>query len=230
MAAQTAPVEPVPELMVSPAPRSQNRTSSVCRSDGADEGDVGAVGEMRMRFDLGAHAAPVEIEILHKDRALRIADVEQSRLPLALRQSEAEADLLRTPRGPAHVHLEGETQTSPVDEPQFPQARPGPDAERGSRASSGSTRNAAAQRVPLPEISASLPSALKSRISASQWASSPASATSIQPSAPMPVWRSQIARAAAVQSLARRLAGPGQQEIVLRAVRFGERNSHHLRL
>src|SRR5271170_3180480 len=46
---------------------------------------------------------------------------------------------------------------------------------------------AAAQRVPFPEISASLPSALNNRI---EWPR-----INIQPSAPMPVWRLQMARA-----------------------------------
>jgi len=41
------------------------------------------------------------------------------------------------------------------------EAGAGPDAD-GSAASPTSTRNAAAQRVPLPEISAILPSELKS--------------------------------------------------------------------
>src|SRR5579872_1072038 len=52
-----------------------------------------------------------------------------------------------------------------------------------------SIKSAAAQRVPLPEISASLPSALNKRIVLPR--------TMIQPSAPTPVCRLQIARATA---------------------------------
>jgi len=57
-----------------------------------------------------------------------------------------------------------------------------------------STRKAAAQRVPLPDISASLPSELNSRIEAGSTAEG--GVTRIQPSAPIPAWRSQMATAA----------------------------------
>src|SRR6185437_5951175 len=58
---------------------------------------------------------------------------------------------------------------------------------------------AAAQRVPLPEISGSLPSALNRRIVASR-SIALALRISIHPSAPMPVWRWQMARAIAGRS------------------------------
>ena len=57
-----------------------------------------------------------------------------------------------------------------------------------------STRNAPAQRIPFPDISASLPSALKKRIRASCPRVS-GFITTIRPSAPAPVWRSRILRA-----------------------------------
>ena len=49
----------------------------VCAVHGPDERDVGAVGEVGMRFDLGAHGAPIEIEILHRHGALRVAHPDQ---------------------------------------------------------------------------------------------------------------------------------------------------------
>ena len=75
-----------------------------------------------------------------------------------------------------------------------------------SRASPASMTKAAAQRVPLPGISASPPSGLNRRIAQSH-AVSPFSAgeTRSQPSAPAPVWRSQMATAARV----RPSRGPG---------------------
>ena len=57
-----------------------------------------------------------------------------------------------------------------------------------------SMRNAPAQRMPFPDISASLPSALKRRIRAS-WPRILDFKTTISPSAPAPVWRSRILRA-----------------------------------
>ena len=87
-----------------------------------------------------------------------------------------------------------------------------------SRASPASIRKAAAQRVPLPEISAVLPSELYNSMA-------PCSpllpgSTRIQPSAPTPVCRWQMARAAAaailkglVRSPARVLTPAGPLEL-----------------
>ena len=58
---------------------------------------------------------------------------------------------------------------------------------RRSRSATMPRSSAATQRVPFPEISASLPSALKSRMCMPS--------ISIHPSAPIPVWRLQIAHA-----------------------------------
>ena len=52
----------------------------------------------------------------------------------------------------------------------------------------------AAPGLPLPDISASLPSALKKRTRAS-WPLTSGFITTIKPSAPAPVWRSRMARA-----------------------------------
>ena len=88
-----------------------------------------------------------------------------------------------------------------------------------------SIRNAAAQRVPLPEISLVLPSEFHS--SDGSVGARALLETSIHPSAPTPVWRSQIATAIAARIGARRqIASPGEQKIVARAVSFGERNFH----
>ena len=89
-----------------------------------------------------------------------------------------------------------------------------------------STSKAAAQRVPLPEISLRLPSEFHSSMAAC--APSVPGPIRIQPSAPMPVCRSQIARSqrGGIASLDGQLIAPGQQEIVARAVRFCKRNLH----
>ena len=46
----------------------------------ANEGHIGAIGEARMPFELGAHLSPVEIEIADEYGALRIADVQDHAL------------------------------------------------------------------------------------------------------------------------------------------------------
>src|SRR5207245_57282 len=55
-------------------------------------------------------------------------------------------------------------------------------------------RSTPAQRMPLPDISASLPSALKNRARAS-WLLERGGSKTMKPSAPTPVWRSSISRA-----------------------------------
>ncbi len=88
-AAAAAPVEPVPELMVSPAPRSKKRTSSVCRSTTRTKETLVRFGKARMPLDPAPSAAPVEIEIVDEDGALRIADVQDRGLAVRARSWRA---------------------------------------------------------------------------------------------------------------------------------------------
>jgi len=77
------------------------------------------------------------------------------------------------------------------DNHNYPGSPTNPDGTFGPGVIPCHSANAAAQRVPLPEISGSLPSELNNRVRSP----APSFATSIQPSAPIPVVRAQIRRA-----------------------------------
>ncbi len=173
-AAAAAPVEPVPELLVSPAPRSQKRTSMVWRSTLRTNETLVRFGKARVSLHRRAHRAPVEIEVVHRENALRIARVDNHRIEVLNLCGEVDdADV-------SHIHLELELELVPRDhEPEVLDAGAGPDDENRFCRAGPSQAAAAAHRVPLPEISGSLPSELKRRMDASN--PSPAGAVEQHP-------------------------------------------------
>ena len=64
------------------------------------------LGKCGWRLDVGAHGAPVEIEIVDGNGALRIADPDQGDVAGAGGERQKEVQLLHL--GPPHVHFEFE--------------------------------------------------------------------------------------------------------------------------
>ena len=140
--------------MVSPAPRSKNRTSSVWSSTTRTKETLVRLGKRGMAFQLRSQRSPVEIEIVDEDGALRIADVQDDTLRGPGRWSTRNSSTCGRP-----MFISNRVAVSPC-------APAGADAsgrrrlrcERSRLARPASTSSAAAQRVPLPEISLRLPS------------------------------------------------------------------------
>src|ERR1035437_10262938 len=90
--------------------------------DFPDEGDVGPIGKLPVPFDGCAEGSPVEIEMIDKDGALRISDVEDGRIMI----EDGCAQFLDM-RG-AHVHLEREAVAGAFAQAELFQSSAGKDA------------------------------------------------------------------------------------------------------
>ncbi len=107
-AATAAPVDPVPELFVSPAPRSQKRTSMACSSTARMNETLVRLGKCGWRSISAPIARQSKSKVLDRHGALRIAHIHQCDVARAggKRQVEAPGQYARGP----HVHLEMERQ------------------------------------------------------------------------------------------------------------------------
>ena len=220
-AAAAAPVDPVPELLVSPAPRSQKRTSMVWRSTASDERHIGAVGKPGIAFDGRAHGCASRNR--NRRRAGRTADCPR-------RQSRH--------RGPARWRAVPRCAARPCsfrtrysrpwcdEQPQMFDARAGADAEFRLRPVRSRASSAAAQRVPLPESSGSLPSELKRRMEASKSGAGRCDRPASSHRRRRPYSDRRWPRRFPGRPVAGRVLRHGEQEIVFRAVQFNERDFH----
>ena len=150
--------------------------------------------EVGVTFDFRAHGPPVELEILHGDGTLRIPDPTSvtSRGPAARGNCEAPAELSGRP-----IFISNWKASPCVQQPEGLDARSCFDPHHtGGEAVANQEGAASACRCPK-----SLPSCRRNcRAGWTPRHRHPWLATSIQPSAPMPVWRWQMARAMAARS------------------------------
>ena len=233
-AATAAPVEPVPELMVSPAPRSQKRTSMVCSSTRRTKETLVRLG----KCGCDSISAPSARQSKSKSSTgtahcgLPTQTKATSRGPAASGRMRSAAS--RISARPMFIS-NSKFQVGAGQQAQGFDARAGANADHARRPGHGGSgkrrRSACRCRRSRPCCRRSCRAGWRLRHRRRRRRS-----TSIQPSAPTPVWRSQMARARAGRVLrvepasrARRdpdVPAPGEQEIVLGAVRLGEGDFH----
>ncbi len=163
MAATAAPVEPVPELMVSPQPRSKNCTSIVCSSTGTTNDTLVRFGKSGCVSISAPTSRQSKSKLLHEHRALRIPYVEDRRIQPSRCIRRVRARAVSRRGLPMFISNRNALPWRSISRRSSTPA-PVPMRIVVAAPSRSAIRNAAAQRVPLPDISGSLPSELNSRI------------------------------------------------------------------
>lgn len=179
-----------------------------------------------MALDFRPERAPVELETVDEDGALRIAHRKDRRFALAGCQRQGAARFAARQLRPAHVHLEQEPQPAPPQQPERLQARAGkyanlgPGGHSGIDEKGGGTPGAVAGDLGFASVG--IEKANRRVVSGAGFAG-PDQNPSVGAGAGVAV--ADGARGFG-QAIARTLVGPGQKKVVLGAVRLRERDSH----